>query len=117
MPPALVGEPAAFEVPAGVDIRDIARRLAPPPVPAQQATLLARPGTGHQLRRAADRVEPGVTGPDGRADWDRIELSHRGGDLASDVLGHGPDVVVESPAALRAEVVRRLAALTAGGAA
>jgi proteasome accessory factor B len=109
-----VGPTGAFTVPEGVDIRDVARRLAPAPVATAPATLLARPGTGHRLRRAAGRVETGVTGPDGRGDWDRLELDAAGPDLASDVLGHGPDVVVEAPAELREQVVRRLTALAAG---
>ena len=113
-PARAVGEPGAFEVPDGVDIRDVARRLAPAPAPEQTASLLARPGTGHQLRRGADRVEPGVPGPDGRPDWDRIVLSRGVADLAADVLAHGPDVYVESPAELREQVVRRLTALTTG---
>ncbi len=110
-----VGKSAAFTVPDGVDIREIARRLAPTP-PAEPATLLSRPGTGHRLRRSADRIERGVPGPDGTTDWDRLVLARGGGDLASDVLAHGPDVYVEAPEALRAQVVRRLAALVDGAA-
>lgn len=111
-----LGQAGAFVVPPGVDIRDVARRLAPAPVPTAPATLLARAGTGHQLRRAASRVETGVTGPDGATAWDRLHFDAAPGDLASDVLGHGADVVAESPADLRDEVVRRLRDL-AGGAA
>jgi proteasome accessory factor B len=111
-----VGQPGAFTVPPGVDIRDVARRLAPAPLPTAPATLLARTGTGHRLRRAADRVEPGVAGPDGTTAWDRLHFDAAPGDLASDVLGHGADVVAESPSDLRDEVVRRLRDL-AGGAA
>jgi proteasome accessory factor B len=111
-----VGQPGAFTVPPGVDIRDVARRLAPAPLPTAPATLLARTGTGHRLRRAADRVEPGVAGPDGTTGWDRLCFDAADTDLASEVLGHGADVVAESPSDLRDEVVRRLRDL-AGGAA
>ena len=111
-----VGEPGAFAVPPGVDIRDVTRRLVPAPPPTAPATLLARTGTGHRLRRAADRVQAGVAGPDGSTGWDRLHLDAAHADLASDVLGHGADVVVEAPAELRDEVVRRLRGL-AGGAA
>ena len=111
-----VGDAGAYDVPPDVDIREVARRLAPAPAATLRATLLARTGAGHRLRRAADRVEAGVSGPDGTTGWDRLELGAADNDLASDVLGHGADVVVESPPELRDEVVRRLRGL-AGGAA
>ena len=113
--PRRVGRPGAFEVPAGTDIRDVARRLVPQ-APAEPVTLLLRRGHGHGFRRAADRVEEGVAGPDGTSDWDRVLVPRGGSDLAGEVLAHGPDVVAESPAALREEVVARLTALVAGGA-
>ncbi|MGZ5401277.1 MAG: WCX domain-containing protein, partial [Nocardioides sp.] len=97
----------------GVDIRDVARRLAPPTA-TEPTTLLARSNAGHAFRRAAERVERGVRGPDGSDDWDRIVLARGGPDLASEVLAHGPDVVVESPDSLRDQVVARLSALLAG---
>ncbi len=109
----MVGQPAAYDVPAGVDIREIARRLAPARV-AEPATLLARSGTGHALRRASERVETGVPGPDDTTAWDRIVLARGGPDLASEVLAHGADVVVESPDSLREQVVARLTALVDG---
>lgn len=105
-----VGPTEAFGVPEGVDIREVARRLAPAPA-AEPATLLVRPGAGYQLRRVAERVEPGVAGPDGTGDWDRLQLTRGGGELAADVLAHGPDVHVEAPPALREQVRRRLLAL------
>ena len=108
-----VGEPGAYAVPEGVDIRDVARRLAPAPA-AEPATVLARAGSGHALRRAAERVEPGVPGPDDSTPWDRISLARGGPDLVAEVLAHGADVVVESPASLRDEVVARLRALLDG---
>jgi proteasome accessory factor B len=109
----MVGQPGAYDVPAGVDIREIARRLAPARV-AEPATLLARSGTGHALRRASERVETGVPGPDDTTAWDRIVLARGGPDLASEVLAHGADVVVESPDSLREQVVSRLTALVDG---
>jgi len=80
----------------------------------EPATLLAHPRTGHAFRRAAERVESGVRGPDGSGGWDRIVLARGGPDLASEVLAHGPDVVVESPDSLRSEVVARLTAQLSG---
>jgi proteasome accessory factor B len=113
-PARATGAPGAYDMPPGVDIREVARRLAPAPE-GGSATLLVRDGAGHSLRRAAARVEPGVTGPDGEPGWDRVELDRGGTDLAGEVLAHGPDVVVEAPAELRHEVVARLTALTHGG--
>ncbi len=111
--PGWWGSPAAYDVPDGVDIREIARRLAPARI-AEPATLLARSGTGHALRRASERVETGVPGPDDTTAWDRIVLARGGPDLASEVLAHGADVVVESPDSLREQVVTRLTALVDG---
>lgn len=100
------GPDDAYSVPAGVDVRAIARRLAPTPV-AEHAVVLVRPGTGHALRRTAETVEAGVTGPDGEP-WDRLTLSRVPVDLAGEVLAHGFDAYVEAPADLRAEVITRL---------
>jgi len=109
----MVGQPGAYTVPLGVDIRDVARRLAPP-LATEPATLLARRNTGHAFRRAADRVESGVRGPDGSDGWDRIVLARAGPDLAAEVLAHGTDVLVESPDSLREQVVARVRALLSG---
>ena len=115
--PVLEGDPGAYEVPAGTDLRAIAGRLAPD-TPARTAVLRARPGKAVGLRHRA-RV---VAGPDG-ADvdpegWDRLEVGFGRLDaMAGEVLGHGADVVVEAPADLRDEVVRRLEELLAAGAA
>lgn len=108
-----VGPAGAYEVPPGVDIRAVARRLAPAPEPVT-ATLLVRKGAGHSLRRAAGLVTQGVGGPDGTTAWDRLEVAGGGSDLAGEVLAHGTDVVVESPPELRDEVVARATALTGG---
>ncbi|MER6937886.1 WYL domain-containing protein, partial [Nocardioides sp. NPDC000441] len=107
-----VGEFDAFEVPAEVDVRDIARTLAPAP-PTGKAVLLLRQGSGYTLRRAADSTESGVTGPDGSDDWDRVVLTRVPADLVGAVLGHGPDAYVEEPEDLRREVGTRLEQLVA----
>jgi proteasome accessory factor B len=105
--PRKEGPPAAYDVPAGTDVREIARRLAPPP-PAEPAHVLVRQGAGHGLRRKAVSVEEGVIGPDGTTGWDRLELLR--GALADEVLSYGPDAFVEGPDHLRGEVVARLRA-------
>lgn len=103
----LVGPPGAYDVPADTDVRDIARRLAPPTA-TEHAVLLVREGAGHGFRRSAARVEVGVPGPDERTRWDRVELVRPALGLADDVLAHGSDVVILEPAAVRAQVVSRL---------
>lgn len=102
-----VGAPGAYDVPPDTDVRDIARRLAPPTT-TQRAVLLVRQGAGQALRRSAVRVDVGVTGPDERTGWDRVELVRPEMGLADDVLAHGPDVVLLEPASVRRRVVERL---------
>lgn len=75
---------------------------------AGPAVLRVRAGAGHQLRRRARGVVPVDE------QWDRVELDH--GDLgtfAAEVASHGPDVLVEAPAELRAAVVERFEAVLA----
>ena len=110
------GRPGSYEIPAGVDIHEVARRLAPPPV-REPVTVLVRAGAGHGLRRSADATEPGVPGPDSATAWDRLRLDRGGMDLADELLAYGADVYVESPAALREVVVRRLRAVVEGSSA
>jgi proteasome accessory factor B len=100
------GQPGAYEIPAGTDVRAIAGRLAPEHTDLR-AVLLVRPGTCHPLRRGAESVEAGVSGPDGRP-WDRLVVSRATVDLASEILSYGPDAFVVEPAELRDAVVTRL---------
>ena len=76
--------------------------------------VLVRPGAGTVLRRQASGVETGVIGPDGEI-WDRLELPP-GTWMIDELIALGPDLVVEAPAPVRDEVVRRLLAVTWGGA-
>lgn len=101
--PSPCGPPASYDVPAGTDIRDVARRLAPR-APSEVATLRVRQGAAVPLRRRATQVEPAGDG------WDRIAVP---GVRAEEVLALGPAVVVEAPASLRDEVVGRLRAALA----
>jgi proteasome accessory factor B len=101
------GAPGSYEIPPDTDIKDVARRLAPAPS-AERAVVLARSGTAWPLRRAADSIEAGVTGPDERTSWDRLVLTRGAVGLAEEVLGFGADVFVDEPQSLRDEVVARL---------
>ena len=103
------GKPGSYDVPPGTDVREVARRLAPAPRP-ERVSLLVRDGAGLSLRRGADTVETGVTGPDERTACARVVLTQSSFGLADEILSHGPDVVVESPPELRESVVRRLRA-------
>jgi proteasome accessory factor B len=102
-----IGSPSSYDIPDGVDLRETTRRLAPPPS-VVEATLLVRKGAGATLRRAAATTEHDVPGPDTDSPWDRVTI--RRDRLAEELLALGPDVVVESPAELREEIVARLRA-------
>jgi proteasome accessory factor B len=107
--PRRTGAPGGFEVPHGIDLGEVARRLDQPSV-QEPAVVLARTGTGYGLRRNAAGIETGVEGPDGTHEWDRLHLSHAGPESAGDLLAYGDDVYVESPLALRDEVIARVEA-------
>ena len=102
-----VGPPGAYDVPSDADVREIARRLAPPSF-SESAVLLVREATGHALRRSATDVRLGVPGPDTRTRWDRVELAQPSVGLEDEVLAHGADVVLVEPEALRRRIVDRL---------
>ena len=106
---ALVGPVAAYDVPA-VDLKAIARELAPRPVNVD-ASILVRGGSGHALRRWASSAEAGVTGPDADTTWDRLAINAVSGDLAGEILACGADAFVESPESLRAAIIERLEAV------
>ena len=101
------GAPGSYEIPAGTDVRDIARRLAPPRI-TERVVVLARTGAAVPLRRAADTIEEGVAGPDDATRWDRLVLTRGAIDMGDEVLGYGPVVYVEEPQTLRDHVVARL---------
>ena len=101
------GQPGSYEIPPGTDVSQVARRLAPEPS-TERVVLLVRKGAGHTLRRGADRVEEGVSGPDSESTWDRLVLERGSVGLADEVLGYGADAYVEEPELLRERVVSRL---------
>jgi proteasome accessory factor B len=107
------GAPGSYDVPPGTDVRATTVRLAPEP-PTGRAVVLVRAGSGLALRRDAESVESGVPGPDQRTAWDRVVINRGGPGAADELLGYGPDVYVEEPAALRQQVVERLTAVVAG---
>ncbi len=101
------GPRGAYEIPEGLDIEVTTRRLAPPPADGR-AVVLVRTGAALPLRRAADTVEPGVTGPDGTTSWDRLVITRGAVGLADEVLSHGANAYVEEPDVLAKQVVAAL---------
>ena len=96
-------------MPEGTDLRSLSESLAPRR-PDRSAVVLARSGAAVGLRRRAELTADGVTGPDGSAGWDRLEVPYVSeADFAGELLGYADAVVVESPAELRASVRDRLA--------
>jgi proteasome accessory factor B len=110
--PRKAGPPGAYEVPPDVDLGEVARRLAPA-VSTERVVLLVRPGAGVSLRRGAEVLASGVTGPDGAGDWDRLAVDRAANAVVDEVLAFGRDVVVEGPPDVRQRVVDRLAAALA----
>lgn len=107
----LDGHADGYTIPDGTDVRAIAERLAPP-ADTTPAVVLVRPGAGPLLRRRATAVENAAVDVDGQEHgpaWDRVHLPG-GAWWADDLLGLGPDVIVESPPGLRADIVARLTA-------
>ena len=102
------GPPGSFEVPPGTDLREVTRRLAPPPED-RTAKVLVREGCAHGLRRHCAPAPDGAGEQDTPHGWDRLLATYGASDaFADEVLGYGADVVVLSPPEVRASVVRRL---------
>lgn len=101
-----VGEPGAFTVPAGTDLRALVSQLAPTP-PTSEAKVRARAGSCVSLRRRATAIE--------RSDepgWDLLHVPYAdAGVLAEEVASYGPDAVVDAPGDLLDGVLRRLRAV------
>jgi proteasome accessory factor B len=92
-------------VPEGTDIRQLASRLAPDTT-ERTAVVRVRSGKALALRHRATSDVPADDG------WDRLEIGFgRLETLVDEVLGYGPDAVVEGPDDLRSAVVARLRAV------
>jgi len=104
------GKSAAYVVPPGTDVRALARRLSPS-FPSVRAEVLLRPGTGVGLRRLAEAVTLDSAG----SGWDVVVVDGPTQQLADEILTYGPDAVVQSPQALREEIVERLRAVVGAG--
>jgi proteasome accessory factor B len=106
--PVRVSRPDAYAVPDGLDLRALARSLDPQE-PTAEALLAVRPGKAPSLTRRGRRSEPTpdlAWTPDGYEGWWVGYGSLPA--MADEVAGHGADVLVVEPVALREAVVRRL---------
>lgn len=109
--PKRVSKEAAYEVPADLDLRSLARALAPDE-PRASAIVAIRPGRAPGLRRrgrplAAERLEQlRYAWPPG---FDVVEVPYADvGYLREEVAGYAADAVVLEPAELRAAVIEQL---------
>lgn len=101
----LVGKPAAYEIPDGHVPRVLVAATEPTQTDQPPAVLRIRRGAGNTLRRRSRSVN------DLDESWSLVEIDFKDSQgLAQEVAGFGPDVIVESPMALRDAVVRLLAA-------
>ncbi|GAA0291050.1 helix-turn-helix transcriptional regulator [Kineococcus aurantiacus] len=100
-----IGRPGSYEVPEGIDPREVVAGSVGS-VPPRQARLLVRAGAGLALRRRARAVEEGAGPGEGEdvvvVDVTDVEVS------ADELAAFGADVVVLEPADLREAVLRRL---------
>jgi proteasome accessory factor B len=106
--PRATGPEGAFEPPADVDLSALVARQAGGE--EHLVVVRARPGTAVGLRRWATPLGAADDGDD------RLQLrTTEPWRLADQLAAYGPDVVVESPQAVRAAVVERLTRLAAMG--
>jgi proteasome accessory factor B len=108
--PRRESKPGAFEVPADLDLRSLARSLAPRE-PTAEVVLALRPGRASGLRR---RGRPGSSDAPRPSGFEVHVVPV--GDLwsaAEEICRYGADVVVLEPVELRDLVVRGLAAVAA----
>lgn len=101
----------AFVPPADLDLRGAVASFEDT-APERVARVRVRPGHGVGLRRAARAVAPGGGHEAPHGGWDELDIvfsdPYR---FADELLGYGPDIVVDEPADLRALVRDRLAAV------
>jgi proteasome accessory factor B len=103
--PRRVSRPGAFRVPDNLDLRSLARSLAPPE-PTAEATVAIRAGKAPSIRR---RGRPATTDLDLPSGFDVFVVGYGDGwTFAEEVAPYGADVVVLEPLELRQLVIRGL---------
>jgi proteasome accessory factor B len=110
--PRKVSRAGAYAVPADLDLRALARRLAPQE-PTDTAVLAIRKGRAPALVRRGEPATAAAELPNG---FEAFAVGY--GDrwsLAEEIVQHGADVVVLAPAELRDSVIRALRAVAGTG--
>ncbi|MDN5896363.1 MAG: WYL domain-containing protein [Nocardioides sp.] len=102
------GKAGAYDIPAGINLRDLTRSLSPAPA-TETALVLVRSDAALSLRRTATEVEAGVPGPDTETGWDRLRVAYSSpANLVDDVLVFGHDACIEAPQEARELAITRL---------
>ncbi len=109
-PPDRVSKPRAYEVPADLDLRELARALRPREATAQ-ALLAVRHGKAPTLRRRGEPATTEVALPNGFTAY-VVGYADLPG-AAEEISGFAADVLVLEPAELRELVLERLQAVAA----
>jgi len=106
--PKRVSRPGAFEVPADLDLRALARSLAPPEETAE-ALLAIRSGRAPSLRRRGRPATTDLVLPSG---FDVYAIGYSNAwTLAEEAARYAADVLVLEPVELRQLVLRGLRAV------
>jgi proteasome accessory factor B len=118
--PRKVSRAGAYEVPENLDLRRLARSLAPPE-PTATAVLAIRSGKAPSLRRRGTPTAmepdpstgPGYAVPELPAGFEVVEVGFSEiYPLAEEICRHAADVVVLDPPELRKQVIAGLRAIT-----
>ncbi|MVA75609.1 WYL domain-containing protein [Auraticoccus sp. F435] len=113
--PEVVAGPDAFEVPADVDVRALARSLEPAPATGT-AVLAVRADRAPALRRRG-RPSSRPLPPELAGAWSVWEVGYADeASLVGEVAACGADVVVLEPAGVRERLLRHLAGVAGAGA-
>jgi proteasome accessory factor B len=110
--PRKVSRAGAYDVPADLDLRALARRLAPRE-PTETALLAIRKGRAPALVRHGEPATAGAELPHGFEAF-AVGFGDRWS-LAEEIVQHGADVVVLGPVELRDSVIRALRAVAGTG--
>ncbi len=112
--PKRVSRSGAYEVPADLDLRSLARSLAPQE-PTQQALVAVRPGKGPTLRRRGELTDSANHPRTLPAGFEVFRVGYGDlGTMVEEITRHAADVLVLDPPELRDAVLaalRRVAAL------
>jgi proteasome accessory factor B len=110
--PRRVSRAGAYDVPAGLDLRVLARRLAPRE-PSETAMLAIRSGRAPALTRRGEPATSEAHRPGGFDVWAVPYADHWS--IAEEISQLAADVVVLAPVDLRDLVIRGLSAVAATG--